>query len=104
MRSCLPGQGGRWPLTCTTDKILGITEITFRPLAGEKIAFYQIQDLNGIGMGASTEIPTEESFSHLSVAADDLENIRAVFYDERGNLLYTARLRETTMEAVAEEG
>ena len=90
--------------TCTTDKILGITEITFRPLAGEKIAFYQIQDLNGIGMGASTEIPTEESFSHLSVAADDLENIRAVFYDERGNLLYTARLRETTMEAVAEEG
>lgn len=88
--------------TCHTDNRLGLTVLSFQAKAGEALSFYQVQDLDGNVLFHDTQISINDSFSYLALAGRNLKNLQVIFYDAKGEPLYTAYLDESRMEAVVE--
>lgn len=79
-----------------TDSRLGMAELHFTPQPGEGIAYYQVTETQGKSLYQDRQVPIEEAFRYLAVMTGDLEQLRVIFYDSQGQMLYQGRLDQQT--------
>ncbi len=67
----------------------GMMELKITPVTEEKtLSYYTVEDKKGRKLCGEKMIEIEASFSYLSLASDDLEELRVRFYDNTGKEVY----------------
>ena len=67
----------------------GMMELKITPVTEEKtLSYYTVEDKKGRKLCGEKMVEIEASFSYLSLASDDLEELRVRFYDNTGKEVY----------------
>lgn len=85
------------------DKTTNLVSLTIKPAETERVAFYQLTDEQGQYISGEDKMPITESFSYLPLLVGDLSQVRAVFYDSGGKLLYTGTFVAASSSVVVME-
>lgn len=85
------------------DENTNMVTLSLVPQKTEPIAFYRLENTEGIVISGDELIPADEPFRYLSLLVGDLSEIQAVFYDDSESQLYKGNFESATASVVVEQ-
>lgn len=85
------------------DSTTGLVTLSLTPKNGEPIAYYRLENREGMPVSGEELIPVDQEFRYLSLLVGDLSQLQAVFYDQSGTLLYQGNFAVATASITVEE-
>lgn len=85
------------------NRITGMTTITIKAAPVENIHYYRIISSDGRPLYQDDYINIKDTFNYFSFAVSDLDQLKAEFYDENQNLLYTGNFDTENMTITVKE-
>lgn len=89
--------------TYSLDSNTNLVTLSLSPKSGEPIAYYRLENRDGVPVFGDELILVDQEFRYLSLLVGDLSQLQAVFYDRSETLLYRGNFAVAAASITVEE-